>query len=668
MNAVTKGTSPDKNKDEFLAQPGIQDKVNLIAKKLNISVDELLYAFGKETAGSYSSAQRNLGDGKAVGLIQFYPDKGKSYKTINGKRYEISDLEQMSELEQLDVVETYLTKNFKDKGGKAGELYVSIAYPALVGKTDDTKIDSKRLASVAAQNPGWVDENGNITKSSISGFGSKPEFSQYTTPTENEKSSDVPTAEEAASRQDYTQGTSKRVFEAQSFLQQYAKIENSQLGEADKIARIAELYRTSPGAKYAIPNYVQGVARTPVGNTGMQDIDIEKLQEGYVDADADYLLGINEERGSRSLKSLVTKLRRDLNSQGSEEILNRAYKTDQMFSGVPASKLFEYIPEYSNQEGADMSLEPSALDPAIIAKQTPIVLDERLLQQKPITLKTIRPGQTDTDGVTILTREPVGEGLDEEDEEVYPELTKEQQKQVNKITKQKSKTKFGKLFNINNEGLKNTLNTIKNSADEAFFALSAGAGIMSVYEATRRDKVTKSHVDPLFKEALLKTREAAQVGMPYEQRQAALKDIANSYSGAMKNVMAISGGQRGAALANIGAVDSSRVNALVDLASKSADMRQKNLDLYSKTAAAYSNQKLNADMTHEQLKQKVEMNRKNNLRAIGLNLFKEATEFSRNYMDISGIEGSGNQTSIISANNTGSGVVDDELSDNLGIG
>lgn len=216
------------------------------------------------------------------------------------------------------------------------------------------------------------------------------------------------------------------------------------------------------------------------------------------------------------------------------------------------------------------------------------------------------------------------------------------------------------------EGLKNALSSLKNSADEAFFALSAGAGIMSVYEATRRDKVTKSHVDPLFKEALLKTREAAQTGMPYEQRQAALKDIANSYSGAMKNVMAISGGQRGAALANIGAVDSTRVNALVDLASKSADMRQKNLDLYSKTAAAYSSQKLNADMTHEQLKQKVEMNRKNNLRAIGLNLFKEATEFSRNYMDISGIEGSSNQTSIIPEDNISSEVVSDELSDNLG--
>ena len=216
------------------------------------------------------------------------------------------------------------------------------------------------------------------------------------------------------------------------------------------------------------------------------------------------------------------------------------------------------------------------------------------------------------------------------------------------------------------KGLKNALSSVKNSADEAFFALSAGAGIMSVYEATRRDKVTKSHIDPLFKEALLKTREASQIGMPYEQRQAALKDIANSYSGAMKNVMAISGGQRGAALANIGAVDSSRVNALVDLASKSADLRQKNLDLYSKTAAAYSNQKLNADMNNETLRQKVEMNRKNNLRAIGLNLFKEATEFSRNYMDISGIEGSGNQTSIIPGNNVNNEVVNEELSDNIG--
>ena len=238
---------------------------------------------------------------------------------------------------------------------------------------------------------------------------------------------------------------------------------------------------------------------------------------------------------------------------------------------------------------------------------------------------------------------------------VATELIKtEQQVPLENITKQR-------------KGLKNVLSSVKNSADEAFFALSAGAGIMSVYEATRRDKVTKSHIDPLFKEALLKTREASQIGMPYEQRQAALKDIANSYSGAMKNVMAISGGQRGAALANIGAVDSSRVNALVDLASKSADLRQKNLDLYSKTAAAYSNQKLNADMNNETLRQKVEMNRKNNLRAIGLNLFKEATEFSRNYMDISGIEGSGNQTSIIPGNNVNNEVVNEELSDNIGV-
>ena len=181
------------------------------------------------------------------------------------------------------------------------------------------------------------------------------------------------------------------------------------------------------------------------------------------------------------------------------------------------------------------------------------------------------------------------------------------------------------------------LKGVKDSADEALFALSAGAGIMSIFEATRRDKVTKATISPLFKEAVMKTREAAQTGMPYEQRMAALKDINNAYSGAMKNVMSISGGQRGVALANIGAVDTSRVNALVDLASKSADLRQKNLDLYAKTAAAYSQQKLSADMNHEKLKQTVETNRKARLSSIGQNLFREATEFSRNYMDVSNI-------------------------------
>ena len=42
-------------------------------------------------------------------------------------------------------------------------------------------------------------------------------------------------------------------------------------------------------------------------------------------------------------------------------------------------------------------------------------------------------------------------------------------------------------------------------------------------------------------------------------------------------------------------------------------------------------------MNHEKLKQTVETNRKARLSSIGQNLFREATEFSRNYMDVSNI-------------------------------
>ena len=109
MEPLTKSVNREKNKKAFLAEPGVQQKITAIANNLGISEDELLYAMAVETGGSYSSAQRNLGNGRAVGLIQFYPDnKNVDYKTIQGTRYETSDLEKMSSSEQLDIVEKYL--------------------------------------------------------------------------------------------------------------------------------------------------------------------------------------------------------------------------------------------------------------------------------------------------------------------------------------------------------------------------------------------------------------------------------------------------------------------------------------------------------------------------------------------------------------------------------
>lgn len=643
MNPITdknKTISPERNVEDFLAQPGVREKVNSIAKRLGVMPEELLYAIGKETGGSYSSAQRNLGGGKAVGLIQFYPDynkelgKSETFKTIRGKKYEITDLEKMTELQQLDVVEEYLIENFKGRGGKPGELYVSIGYPGLVGKSPDTKITGENLERIKLENPGWVDENGNVTKEKLMSFGgSKPEFAQYTPST-----------------------TTDVNFENKAQNETYAniseKIDNSFYSDKEKQLLKEKLKKDLEGKtdvqdltslieNYNLEDEVLGIDGI---STMKVDESISNMQTILDDPNATLK---QKQEASEIINELKVKdLEINTYSPGSREEVNAI--NEKALSTEKAKEIFE---KYKPKQ-----------DTKLLDKEEPKFFTGPDGKQYPYS--KVEPGTEDTITTEGLLQQGQGPEVDLSSAKGLDVIAPSYETPEKTPLGQKIKNFFKK--DGDGEGLKNALSSLKNSADEAFFALSAGAGIMSVYEATRRDKVTKSHVDPLFKEALLKTREAAQTGMPYEQRQAALKDIANSYSGAMKNVMAISGGQRGAALANIGAVDSTRVNALVDLASKSADMRQKNLDLYSKTAAAYSSQKLNADMTHEQLKQKVEMNRKNNLRAIGLNLFKEATEFSRNYMDISGIEGSSNQTSIIPEDNISSEVVSDELSDNLG--
>tara|TARA_R100000027_G_scaffold67440_1_gene66174 strand:- start:277 stop:2145 length:1869 start_codon:yes stop_codon:yes gene_type:complete len=616
MNPVTKSVSPDINKDAFLAQTGIQEKINSIANKLGVSVDELLYAIGKETAGSYSSSQRNLGDGKAVGLIQFYPDKDQTYKTIAGKKYEISDLEQMSELEQLDIVDAYLTQNFKNKGGKPGELYVSIAYPSLVGASPETELTPEQYAIVSEQNPGWV-KNGKITKASISSFGSKPEYSDnlsFSIENLNPAQKDL-------------YNKLKKSIDASGFP---AKRRN-ELAEAayQKALNLdsRNLQNVKESEKYTIQNLISEVNKKGFA-------DDKKALESY----------INDPSISTEKRLEAENILKMYESGRQKVIPGKLDNPARMQEGFDQIEKYESeIRRFAN-ENINISEEP------VVKKQvveTPTKVEEPEEKVEPTTSENKLVDSITTEG---LLYDGQGSEID-----------------LSSLPSEVPLTEVPLTEEPKNTGLKNTIEKIKNSADEAFFALSAGAGIMSIFEATRRDKVTKAHVSPLFKEALLKTREASQVGMPYEQQQAALKDINNAYAGAIKNVMAISGGQRGAALANIGAVDASRVNSLVDLASKSADIRQKNLDLYSKTAAAYSQQKLSADMSHESLKQKVEMNRKNNIKDIGLNLFKEATEYSRNYMDLSAFDtDEETTTNLIPTDDVGTQVVYDELGNNLG--
>tara|TARA_R110000787_G_scaffold6527_2_gene22783 strand:+ start:3592 stop:5847 length:2256 start_codon:yes stop_codon:yes gene_type:complete len=171
------------------------------------------------------------------------------------------------------------------------------------------------------------------------------------------------------------------------------------------------------------------------------------------------------------------------------------------------------------------------------------------------------------------------------------------------------------------------------TADSVNNALRAGAGLLSLYDATRKDKVNKAKVSPLMLEAVRKADEISQNGMPYEQQMAAIKDMNNAYAGAMKNVMAISGGQRGAALANMGGVDAARVNGLVDLAAKSSDMRMEGMKMYQTAVGDYTKMKLTADMSNEALQKKLDTSRKDRLAKVGSTLYEQAMEFNRNFKD-----------------------------------
>ena len=59
------------NKQAFLALPGVNKKIDAMAKKFGVSTDEILQLIEKETGGSYSAAQQNFQGGGARGLIQF---------------------------------------------------------------------------------------------------------------------------------------------------------------------------------------------------------------------------------------------------------------------------------------------------------------------------------------------------------------------------------------------------------------------------------------------------------------------------------------------------------------------------------------------------------------------------------------------------------------------
>ena len=113
-----------------------------LSEKYNIPQNDILAMMDFETGGTFDPAQKNLGpDGTpetgsgATGLIQFTP------KTAEGLGTSTDDLSKMSRSEQLEYVDKHFETNLKgrlgDEGGDISDLYMSVLFPAAVGKPDD---------------------------------------------------------------------------------------------------------------------------------------------------------------------------------------------------------------------------------------------------------------------------------------------------------------------------------------------------------------------------------------------------------------------------------------------------------------------------------------------------------------------------------------------------
>jgi hypothetical protein len=150
MSLIYQDKVPSSYRDGFIK------KINNIANELGIDPNWLMAIISFESSKSFSPSKTN-GIG-CVGFIQFCPDLGKNYKTINGKKYYISDLAKMDWSEQLDVVHEYYS-NYANKINNYIDTYFVTFFPLAIGKPDD-----------------WIIEGGGLTAKQV--YDANPAFRQ----------------------------------------------------------------------------------------------------------------------------------------------------------------------------------------------------------------------------------------------------------------------------------------------------------------------------------------------------------------------------------------------------------------------------------------------------------------------------------------------------------
>ena len=158
-NKDTKGSETEKSigkvsakGQELLNDPIFKEKLKEISSEIGISESSIIKLM-KHESGLDSSVKNSIG---CVGLIQFCPDgKGGSSKTINGKSYNLNELQGDLEL-QLNAIKEFWSKGKRDgKIKNAKDLYVYNFFPVAAGKSDDYVLQTKGLSAqtIAKANP-----------------------------------------------------------------------------------------------------------------------------------------------------------------------------------------------------------------------------------------------------------------------------------------------------------------------------------------------------------------------------------------------------------------------------------------------------------------------------------------------------------------------------------
>lgn len=107
--------------------PTFHRHVDVIARRLGASPQDLLDIMHFETGGTFDPAQRNLAGSGATGLIQFLP------ATARGLGTSTEQLARMTPEEQLAYVERYL-QPYRGSVRTLQDAYMAVLNPSAIGK------------------------------------------------------------------------------------------------------------------------------------------------------------------------------------------------------------------------------------------------------------------------------------------------------------------------------------------------------------------------------------------------------------------------------------------------------------------------------------------------------------------------------------------------------